>query len=248
MVKRTRQELILAILNENGFATAKELMLRTQYSSATIHRDLIELERKGLIKRSSGGAEVLDLGTCPPLPQRYDFHREEKLRICRAAAELIRDGETVFIASATTASYIPTYLTKKKDVHIITNNLAFALRSSQEGFKVTVLGGTVCERPSMLTGELTVENVMRFRVDKAFFSTVAFSSDGRISGGDTHHLVHRAMIARADKAYFLSCANKCTDDFKMDLCTFQQVDGVISDYAFSDETKQKFPTTTFIQV
>ena len=248
MVKKQRQDLILRILEETGFATVKELIARTQYSSATIHRDLIDLERRGLLRRSTGGAEALQRKTYPSLPFRYDHLREEKLRIARAAADFVRDGDTVFIDASTTASFVPSCLHEKKNVHIITNNIELALHCSQDGTKVTVLGGTVCERPSMLTGELTVENAMRFHADKAFFSTVAFSSDGRISGGDTHHLVHRAMMARSDQVFFLACANKCTDDFEVDLCTFGKVDGVISDYAFAHAIRQAFSETAIIQV
>lgn len=248
MVKNQRHDLILETLNESGFATVKELMVRTQYSSATIHRDLIELEHKGLIRRSTGGAEALSRNTYPSLPSRYDHQREEKLRIARAAAELVQDGDSVFIDASTTASFVPACLGEKTNVHIITNNIELALRCSLTGMKVTVLGGTIHERPSMLTGELTVENAMRFHADKAFFSTVAFSSDGRISGGDTHHLVHRAMMARSDQVFFLACANKCTDDFEVDLCTFGKVDGVISDYAFAHAIRQAFPETAIIQV
>jgi len=248
MVKAQRQERMISLLRETGFATAKELMTHTGYSSATIHRDLIELERRGLVKRCSGGVKVLEQMTYPPLPSRYVFQKEEELRIARAAAAFIQDGDTVFLDTGTTNNYIIPCLEEKKDVHIITNNILLALRSSQAGFKVTVLGGTVCERPSMLTGELTVENIMRFRVDKTFFSSVAFSRDGRISGGDSHHLVHRAMMERADQVFFLTCASKCTDDFRMDLCTVGDVDTVISDFAFSDAIKKKYSKTTFVQV
>ena len=71
MVKKTRQDLILEMLNDAGFVTVKELMTRCEYSSATIHRDLIELEKKGLIKRSTGGAEALKRAAYPSLPSRY---------------------------------------------------------------------------------------------------------------------------------------------------------------------------------
>ena len=235
------------MLSNAGFVTVKELMTRCEYSSATIHRDLIELEKKGLIKRSTGGAEALKRATYPSLPSRYDFQKEEKLRIARMAAKFIENGDTVFIDASTTASYVASFLSDKKDVHVITNNIELALKISLGGIKVTVLGGTVCESPSMLTGELTVENAMRFHADKAFFSTVAFSADGRISGGDTHHLIHRAMISNSEKVLFLSDAKKCTDDFKMSLCTFGEVDAVISDYDFDEEIKKTFSNTAIIR-
>ena len=248
MVKEQRQDMILGILNETGFVTAKELIVRTDYSSATIHRDLIELEHKGLIRRCNGGAEALNRSSIPPLPLRYDFQKEEKRRIAAAAAMLIKDGDTIFVDACTTTSYILQCLTEKKNVHIITNNIELALRVSLSGLKVTVLGGKVCERPSMLAGDLTVENIMRFRADKAFFSTVAFSHDGRISGGDPRHLIHRAMMERSNQVFYLACASKCQGNFEMDLCTMGDVDYVVSDYVFSDAVKNKYSQTMFVQV
>lgn len=248
MPKKVRQDAILDILQKQGFVTVKELTALLDYSSATINRDLNEMEKRGLAKRSYGGVEAAITKLYLPLPGRYDWQRKVKMHLAKVAAEHIKDGDTVFIDAGTTTSYIGTYLADKKDVHVITNNIQLAQQLSQGNCKVTVLGGLVRESPCMLAGDETVENIWRYHADKMFFTSIAFASDGRISGGTAHHLIHRAMMECSKKVYYLANAQKCREDFNINVCTFSRVDGVISDYVFPDEIKEKYPKTEFLKI
>ena len=56
MLSLERQEEILDILNKTNSATVEELAAALFVSGAPIRRDLRQMERQGLIKRSHGGA------------------------------------------------------------------------------------------------------------------------------------------------------------------------------------------------
>ena len=247
MSKKLRQEKILSILKKQGFATVKELVSLLDYSSATVNRDLNDMQLHGLVKRSYGGVEAIEK-KFPPLPFRYDLMKKEKRHIGRRAAEEVADGEVIFIDASTTASYMGAYLTDKKNIRVITNNMQLAIDLVERGVAVTVLGGDVVENPSMLGGDTAVENAMRFSVDKVFFSTTAFAENGCIAEGGTYRLLHRVMMKNAKRIYYLADEGKRCAELKGQIDSFAEVSCVISDFDFSEKTRVAFPKTEFICV
>ena len=55
-----RQNEILDILLDEGYMSVKKLAQRVHISEASIRRDLITLEEKGLVQRTYGGAEPIN--------------------------------------------------------------------------------------------------------------------------------------------------------------------------------------------
>ena len=248
MSRKIRQDDILAILEKQGYATVKELVILLDYSSATVNRDLNDMQKRGLVKRSYGGVEAVARKRFPSLPFRYDLMKKEKRHIGKAAAALVEDGDTVFIDASTTAGYMGDYLSDKKDIHVITNNMMLAIQLAEAEVRVTVLGGSVVERPSMLAGEEAVEQILHYHADKMFFSTSAFTEDGQIADGGCYRLLHRIMMKCADRVYYLADANKLKKEGAAQGESFQSVTCVISNFAFPDATRAAFPDTDFLCV
>ncbi len=246
MSQKLRQEKILAILKKQGYATVKELVSMLDYSSATVNRDLNAMQKQKLVKRSYGGVEPITQRRYPTLPFRYDLMKKEKRHIGKAAASFVENGDTLFIDASTTASYMGAYLSEKKDLHVITNNMQLAIQLSESGIRVTVLGGTVLESPSMLIGDETVENAMRYHADKMFFSTGSFTPDGAIGDGSSYYLLHRTMMKGSEKIYYLADEGKEVPTVKKQVASFADITCVISDREFPEETKKAFLGTTFV--
>ena len=122
-----RQQHIIELLQEYGRITVKELCQLFSVSNVTIRNDLNELERRGLLVRTHGGAMAADQSS-PEIPfnLRMKKHSEEKERMAKAAADLIGDGEAVFIDGGTTATVIRLFLQDKSDVTIITPSIEIA--------------------------------------------------------------------------------------------------------------------------
>lgn len=246
MYQKERHDAILAEMKKHGYVTVKYLTQKLHYSTATLNRDLNELEKQKLVKRSYGGAELVEQHGIP-LPYRYDKMRVEKRLIGRTAAELVRPGDTVFIDASTTTQSMAQFLTGIEGIRVITNNMALVGFLSEYGVDVVGLGGSIQEIPSMLNGDITVMNAAVYRADKMFFSTGGVTDDGRI-GDSCYLLMHSTMAQNSDKIFYLADHDKINVKTSMFLFDFEQVDYVISDYDFSDETKQKYPDTEFIYV
>lgn len=247
MTPKLRKDHILSILESQGFATAKELERALGVSAATVHRDLCALEKLHLVKRSWGGVERATKAKIPPLPLRYDFRKREKRHIGQVAAELVSEGDVIFMDGSTTAEGMAPYLLQKKGITVITNNLHLAAFLGEGGIEVICLGGRLLERPFMLYSEDTVENAMKYGADKAFFSTSAFTDAGVIGSG-SYHLLHKVMLKNAKHSYFLADHSKQASTLPLILCDFSAVSCVITDHEFPEETVNAFGKEKFISV
>ena len=244
MSSKARQEEILDILRTQGYVTVKYLIDELHYSSATINRDLNELQNQQLIVRSYGGVELARSTYIPIFFRTHKMQSEKKL-IGKKAAELVEDGDTIFIDGSTTAQCMEQYLTSKNDLTVITNNIALAVNLSKNGIKVICLGGEIVEAPCMLYGAETVLTAAKYKVDKMFFSTDSVTSDGKIASG-LYDLLFRAVAQNASKVFYLVDHKKIDKRFNTIFCDFSFTTHVISDYQFDDEVQKRYKNTEFI--
>lgn len=249
MRQNARWNEILILLKKYGFITVKYLTETLHYSSATINRDLNALESQGLLKRCYGGAEpTSSVKVGIPLAFRYKKKHAEKLKLGELAASLVNDYDFIFIDGSTTCEHMSKFLAEKKNITVVTNNLAAVSFLSDLGITAICLGGKVKEPPSMLSDSMTVENALRFQYDKMFFSTGHFTQDGRIYTGELYYLLYKAVAQNTNEIYYLADRSK-TEKLTVShqfLFDFHFISGVISDYMFNKETQQKFPNTKFI--
>ena len=241
-MQKRRQEQISQILEREKFVTVRYLTHILDCSTATINRDLNEMQRLGLLKRCYGGAEAIS-GRLPPLVQRQFYMQKEKRRNAKQAAELIQNGETVFLDASTTVQHIVPFLSDKKGLTVITNSLFLASELTKYDMDIICLGGRVTERPYVLESEDTVENAMKYRVDKMFFSLNAVTLRGEV--GNSHYLLYKIMLKNSKERYFLTDRAKIVEHSTKILCDFSALTGVISDFAFPAETQALYPNTHF---
>ena len=244
MIQKERQEQILHLLETQKYVTVKYLTRVLHYSTATINRDLNEMQALGLVKRSHGGAEAVGDNRLPPLLQRQFYMQKEKRRNAFEAAKLIQDGETVFLDGSTTVQHIVPFLADKKDLTVITNSMHLAMELAKYKMEVICLGGRIVERPHVLDGEDTVTSAMRYRPDKLFISVNAVTLSGDV--GTSHYLLHKVLLQNCREAYLLTDSAKIKDHLATVLCDFSALCGVITDFPFPKETKEKYPHVRFI--
>ncbi len=247
MYQNERLNEIIRILQENGYTTVKYLTDKLHYSTATINRDLNILEKQNLLKRSYGGAEIENPKSIP-LPFRTHKMNAEKNRIGKIAADLIEDGDVIFIGGSTTCRRIAPHITERKDLTVITNDMGMTSFLSEYGVKVICLGGEVFEIPDILCGNITVENAMIYSANKFFFSTGAISDKGEIKGGDIYHAMYKVMARNSEKNFYLADHEKLNvPNMPINYFNVSEMAYVITDFNFSDEFKKKYPNTVFLK-
>ena len=177
--------------------------------------------------------------------------RSEKHEIAKLAGSLVEDNDFIFIDGSTTTEGMVKYLLNKKDITVVTNNLAIVNVLSEAGISVICLGGIVVEPPCMLGGIEAIENANRYHYDKVFISTGHFTADGKIGSDVNYYLLQKTAIENASEVYYLADHTKTVIPKRNSwqyLCDFQRVTGVISNYDFPPSTLERFPKTKFYRI
>jgi len=195
-IARVRHLNILNILKESPTESINDLAARLNISSSTVRRDLDELEAQGLLRRVFGGA-ILEKQNWsePPFEIRETLHSREKDRIACVAAELILDGDIIFIDGGTTTQFIVPYLSTKKNVTVVTCGLNVAYELNRlENITTFVVGGELHKDSHSISGALAVAmlDIYKFRFSKAFIAASAVSAEH----GVTNRLLDRIQLKR----------------------------------------------------
>lgn len=190
-----RQKQILSLLSRQGRLSVSEIVERFAISEATARRDLESLSAQGKARRVHGGAMALEQAP-PELPilQRESEQSEEKSNIGRAAAELIADGETIFLGSGTTVLETARYLRERKNLTVITNSLpVLNTLAGIKGITVVSLGGQLRESELSFIGFITELALAELRVDKVIMGTRGIS----LEHGLTNDYLSETLTDRA---------------------------------------------------
>ena len=106
MLANRRHEIICSLLRAEGAVTVSHLVEEFGVSLETVRRDLLLLEKAGLLRRVHGGA--VSLGAMmpykPPESREKDYNREKE-QLCENAADLVQEGDYIAIGTGTTPVY-----------------------------------------------------------------------------------------------------------------------------------------------
>ena len=136
MLKNERGKQILQQLLRDGEVTVLQLAERLKTSTTTVRRELTDLEGAGLLRRTHGGAFRSNpcctnrSATFPLLGSQEQFHADEKRRIGLAAADMMKDGETIATGAGTTTTHVGRAFGHRKGITVVTNALNIAMELS----------------------------------------------------------------------------------------------------------------------
>jgi DeoR/GlpR family transcriptional regulator of sugar metabolism len=174
-----RQRAITEAVMAEGSVRIEQLAERFNISLMTIHRDLNELESRGVLRKSRGMATV----TSTSLVESSDVYRSvqqaaEKEALVLAALEFIEPGQSIFLDDSTTVLRIAPHLPSKAPVTAITNSLTLMgeLRNSQ-GITLLALGGHYYNWCSAFMGHMTTQAISQLQTDVLIMSTSAITND-----------------------------------------------------------------------
>src|SRR4051794_5109576 len=103
-----RRRLIAQILRRHGSVSVATLESEFAISPMTARRDLDELERRGVARRTHGGAVLPGLsGHEDSFQQRLEVEVEAKERLAGGGLGLLGAGGGVFVGSSATAHLAP---------------------------------------------------------------------------------------------------------------------------------------------
>jgi DeoR family transcriptional regulator of aga operon len=244
-----RAEQIVKYLLSAGSATIEELLAVAGSSAPSIRRDLARLESRGLIRRTHGGAELVE-----PLlyePFRYDssfLAREqrnaaEKRRIGLAAAELIKAGETVGLSAGTTTTHIGRSLRHREKIQVVTNAINIGMElCNQPGIRTYLTGGVVPWAWSFsLTGSAALDFLDDVYLDKVFLSVTGLDPERGATTLETEEaLVYRKMLKQAKRVIVTADSSKLGKVSPAFICPCAEIQTLITDTGATQEAVAPF--------
>ena len=229
---RERYNYILEKLNREGSVRVSQLSQELGTTVVTIRHDLDALEQDGRLQRVQGGAVLPESGAqSTDFFQRKQQNREQKLMIAAAAAELVRDGDTLFINSGSTTHYFAQQLKQHKNLSIVTNSLFVAEEMGRiPTFRVILLGGNINAQFAFTSGDDTIHQLQLYRADYAFLSVDGICLDGRIT---TYHsdeaAVCRLMMERSSSTIVTADYSKIGKEGFTYISDVQQMNTLVTD-------------------
>ena len=181
LLTEERRRQVAAMLEENGRITVDEVRRKFSVSAVTARADLDALSASGLLIRSHGGGiRPLDSGPDYPLKVRESIHREEKLRIAKAAIELIRPSETVILCTGSTSVEIANQLRRStvENVAVITYALNIAAKlADAPHLSLIMIGGILRVVSNAFVGPQAEGMMDTLHADHLFLSAVGFDAE-----------------------------------------------------------------------
>src|SRR5437899_5640927 len=145
LLTEQRRRSVLDLVYQEGQVTVADMVKRFSISAVTVRNDLDALAAIGAVVRSHGGAvRRLERTQNYPLRTKETLHRDEKIRIGRAAADLVQPGETIILDSGTTTAEVARHLKRMKlqSLTVITNALNIAVEMADApGISLIMIGG-----------------------------------------------------------------------------------------------------------
>jgi DeoR family transcriptional regulator, aga operon transcriptional repressor len=203
LLTEQRRRNLLDLVDQNGQVTVADLVKRFSISAVTVRSDLDALASIGAIVRSHGGAvRRLEATQDYPLRTKETLHHIEKVRIGKAAAELVRAGETIILDSGSTTAEIARHLKKLKlpSLTVITNALNIAAElADHAGISLMMIGGLLRPISCSFVGPQAEAMMNDFHADRLFLAVDGFDLENGPSTPDVLEAQLNNVMIRSAK-------------------------------------------------
>lgn len=235
-----RHQRIVHRVDDQGTVSVGALAQELEVSEATIRRDLVDMDRAGLLRRTHGGATRLALRTREPaFDTRFAENNAAKIRIAAAAAKLLTAGESVVLDSGTTCLETASQLIAL-ELRVVPLSLpALTVLSKSPTLRLTSPGGDLRPGELAFIGPIAEGNLDRLRFDTAFVSCCGLSLKDGVTAYDVNDAAVKSIALKNSKRSVLLC-----DDSKWETTTFAVVaplcdfDILITDHVMTAQEQQ----------
>lgn len=200
-----RQERILAEMRASATLRVGDLAAELDVSTETIRRDLFELQERGLISRTYGGA-VRPFAAEPAVTERHRMMVVEREAIAAAAVKFIKPREVIAIGAGATTTHVARRMSAEcRDLTVITHSFSVAtVLAANPTIEIIMCPGRYNAREGMMVGVETIEFLQNYNVNRAVLSVSGITTDGLADAEADSAAVYKAMMNRAAETIVVS--------------------------------------------
>lgn len=227
---------IIERLTESGSLTLEGLSGELRVSPATIRRDLAELEDQQLLRRTHGGARLIEVGHDSeielPVQLKDGQFREAKRLIARATARLIPPGRhVVAIGGGTTTTEVARLLSTRHDFTIVTNSLTTATQlAARPTLRVIMTGGVMRPHSHELVGVLAENTFQAINIGTAVLGVDGMTAvRGATTHDETEARTNGAMVGHAQRVIVVADGSKIGRVTLASVAGIDRIDDLVTD-------------------
>ena len=244
MLPEERHNMIVQMVNETGSVNVKELSARFNVTEDSIRKDLTSLQRKGLLRKTYGGAlKIEDNSQEQYVAQRKGKYVLDKQKIAKKIVRMLKDGDLIFLDISTTNIEVAKLLkTAGKSLTIVTNMIdVMNIMVGDEHNKLIFIGGTFTEGRDGFVGTSANREISRYNFDKSFLGVVGVNAEkNAVSTYTLDDAATKEVIVKCSKqAYMILETRKLSKDGNFIYAAIEDFVGAITEKPLEDWQKEK---------
>lgn len=203
---------IRSFIEQEQRVTVGQVAEHLDVSAATVRRAIGVLANRGEISRFRGGALAIQQSSRElPALQREMDQRDAKRLIGKATADLVGDGETVFLGSGTTALEVARNLTDRRGLTVLTNSLlVIQALIPADSVSVIALGGMLRRSEFSFIGHLVEQSLQEMRATKVIMGIRAVHPEhGLMNDYLPETVTDRAILKMGGDVILVADHTKC---------------------------------------
>lgn len=204
----TRQELLYQKLKTKGNLITREIVTELNVSLDTVRRDLIALEKQGLLKRVKGGA----MPTPPPVRTFIDRASDSNFwlhNLPEHMPSLLKNVKTLFLDGGTSTLEFATHLPFRFPGLVITPSPVIANVLLKLEIETLLIGGKLRPYGAIATGAQTVLSIQQSHADLCVLGTCGLNIHKGLTADDSDEAdVKQAMAQQSAQVLVLADSDK----------------------------------------
>lgn len=239
MKKSERLEEITRLVNQKGTIRVSDVVKLLNVTDMTVRRDLVELEEQGVLTKIHGGARSNKAFQYREYShaEKHIQNKEAKQAIASKAAQLIEDGDTIFLGPGTTVAFLAEALNNQR-LTVITNCMpvfTLLMAKKTEDFQVFLLGGEYRQVTEAFVGEITNTSLEKLRFSKMFFSGNGVRDGEVMTSTLAEAYTQNLALKHSLEKYLLLDSSKIGKDDFTSFCKLRDLTALITDVKTEDE-------------
>jgi DeoR family transcriptional regulator, glycerol-3-phosphate regulon repressor len=226
-----RHSKIISALRQHGSLSIAQVAFLAGVSAETVRRDAQTLQDNGSVLKLHGSLALPhDIGETS-YERRMRENAPAKLAIARAAAQMIRDSDSMIIDTGTTTTFFARELRQRRNLTVITNSAEIARTLADvPGNKVLLAGGELYGDNGGTFGSTTVEFIRKFSVKHAILSISAMTLDAGPTNNTLEEAEFAAMaVSRANHRIIVADSSKFGASSFARVCAFSDIEVIVTE-------------------
>jgi DeoR family fructose operon transcriptional repressor len=203
-----RKQKILQLLLQNEELSVTEVASQLNVSDITIRRDFTQLEKENLLQRTHGGAMVVTENPVISFQLKDLKNAEAKVEIGKKAAQLVKQGDVVFIDCGSTTLQMCPFI-RELNIKVITNSFPVLNALVSSKCSVNVIGGEYDLQRQAMHGKMAEWHIQQYHATKAFIGADAIDENQNLwANSEKEAEISYAMIQNSEQVYVLADSSK----------------------------------------